>query len=816
MDQNGKWQSAGIDILRQIATYGFNIISAFDTSPTHRFRLVARPQNLGNYAESYSSDFFITSSGSFSLTSATDPNATSTLTGFNIKLLQANFTFKVTDPTNNAATVTDGWIHLCQDSGNGVIDNNNCIQSNVSFDNTTGIGQTIIASGNWLVEFFPGNNEQAAAKIYAIAVNNAGVISTIHDISAATGVNLTTPTGNDPWIISLATPNITGQILDPFGNPISLKPNNNQGVDINLQEIDQNGNWQYVGVDIWREKAPYAIAVNSSYDITHTHHFRLVARPQNLDSYVESVSSDFYLTNSGALSLTSATDASATSTLTGLDITLVQANFTFKVIDPTNNGAVVTNGWIHLCQDIGNGSGNPGHCTGINTESTTGIGQTYIGPGNWFAVTEPGINRTGASKIYTITVDGGGVISSIHDLSAATGVNLTPPTRNDPWVISLATPNISGQILDASGNAMTFTQVGNQGIDLFLQEIDSNGVWQYVAAGSWLQRATYGFSIYAAVDKTHTNRYRLVAYPQNLGNYGESFSSEFYLTSSGDLSLTSVTDPSATSTLTGLNIALAVLNPPAFTLSSSSTIARAGIAFYGPKINSTGGTIAEYALTPALPTGLTFDSTTGVISGIATVSSTTATYSISAKNKSGRASADFAITVLPSCTQSSNCSVGDVITNIPVGDSGCGSSTHFSPDGKTAFVINGGAGTITLINVADSSIKATYSFPGTCPDQGFYATKDGQFFYFTDWATHLLYKVRVSTGVVDKTITVGSSPDGLATSDGRYLWVASLGGNTVVKVDTTNDSVVDTITVGSGPYGITLSSNKHLRFHNRT
>ena len=61
---------------------------------------------------------------------------------------------------------------------------------------------------------------------------------------------------------------------------------------------------------------------------------------------------------------------------------------------------------------------------------------------------------------------------------------------------------------------------------------------------------------------------------------------------------------------------------------------------------STGGAISSYSISPSLPTGLTFNTTTGVISGLPTLATILKTYTVTGINASGSITATLDITVL--------------------------------------------------------------------------------------------------------------------------------------------------------------------------
>jgi len=87
------------------------------------------------------------------------------------------------------------------------------------------------------------------------------------------------------------------------------------------------------------------------------------------------------------------------------------------------------------------------------------------------------------------------------------------------------------------------------------------------------------------------------------------------------------------------------LAAPAFTISSVAETRVATTAIAGYTITSSGGAIASYSLTGTLPTGLTFSTSTGLITGTPTETKTATTYTITATNASGTASNSFRLRI---------------------------------------------------------------------------------------------------------------------------------------------------------------------------
>ena len=84
---------------------------------------------------------------------------------------------------------------------------------------------------------------------------------------------------------------------------------------------------------------------------------------------------------------------------------------------------------------------------------------------------------------------------------------------------------------------------------------------------------------------------------------------------------------------------------PAFTLSSSSESKTVNSALTGYTISSTGGTIASYAISPAAPAGLTFNTTTGLLTGTPTEVAAATAYTITATNATSSTTQTFTLTV---------------------------------------------------------------------------------------------------------------------------------------------------------------------------
>lgn len=130
---------------------------------------------------------------------------------------------------------------------------------------------------------------------------------------------------------------------------------------------------------------------------------------------------------------------------------------------------------------------------------------------------------------------------------------------------------------------------------------------------------------------------------------------------------------------------------------------------------NTGGTAASWAISPGLPAGLSFNTSTGVITGTPTTITATATYTVTATNITGSATTTISITITPQppvikYTPSSNIYViNTVITNwIPTNTGGAATSWSISPSLPAGLSFDTTTGTISGTPTALSAIT-TYT-----------------------------------------------------------------------------------------------------------
>jgi gliding motility-associated-like protein len=142
-----------------------------------------------------------------------------------------------------------------------------------------------------------------------------------------------------------------------------------------------------------------------------------------------------------------------------------------------------------------------------------------------------------------------------------------------------------------------------------------------------------------------------------------------------------------------------------------------GITALNP--TSTGGAIASYAVSPSLPTGLTINPTTGVISGTPTTASNQSSYIVTGTNASGTVTATVIITVnvaAPaslSYTTPNVYTVGTAINALnPTFTGGPINTYSVSPNLPSGLTLNTSTGIING-TPSSSALQASYIITGT-------------------------------------------------------------------------------------------------------
>jgi hypothetical protein len=142
--------------------------------------------------------------------------------------------------------------------------------------------------------------------------------------------------------------------------------------------------------------------------------------------------------------------------------------------------------------------------------------------------------------------------------------------------------------------------------------------------------------------------------------------------------------------------------PSALTYTLNTVVYCQGTTITNNNPSNSGGTATSYSVSPALPAGLSFNTTTGVISGTPTASAAAANYTVTATNSCGNTTRAVNITVTTppiSVSYSANpvayCAGAAITANNPSFTGGAPTTYAVSPALPAGLTLNTGTGVIT-------------------------------------------------------------------------------------------------------------------------
>jgi YVTN family beta-propeller protein len=125
-----------------------------------------------------------------------------------------------------------------------------------------------------------------------------------------------------------------------------------------------------------------------------------------------------------------------------------------------------------------------------------------------------------------------------------------------------------------------------------------------------------------------------------------------------------------------------------------------------------------------------------------------------------------------------------------------------SPDGKEVWATNRGANTISVIDVASDTVKATFESGGKMPIRVKF-TPDGKEVLVSNAQSNMVSVFNAKTRALEAKIEVGVVPVGIQmTPDGKRAFVANTNANKVSVIDIAARKVASTFETGTEPDGM--------------
>ncbi len=274
-------------------------------------------------------------------------------------------------------------------------------------------------------------------------------------------------------------------------------------------------------------------------------------------------------------------------------------------------------------------------------------------------------------------------------------------------------------------------------------------------------------------------------------------------TPSADSNATTYTITATNSAGSGTATVNITINPkaPNISLSTTTITAVVGVDITDITVSTnTGGVAVSYSISPTLNNGLSFSTTTGVISGMPNISASAAIWTVTATNAGGSGSATLSITVLDNAPTditlsndniSENAGANVIVGTLSTMDPDFGTHTYTLASTNTAF-----------FSISDDTLIANNSF---------------------DFETQSSYNINVITTDKDNksfskdfTITVNDTDEPIITSANTFTVLA---GETIVATLTAttedgNTATFSTDISGTNAASFTLTAAGALTFNN--
>lgn len=129
-----------------------------------------------------------------------------------------------------------------------------------------------------------------------------------------------------------------------------------------------------------------------------------------------------------------------------------------------------------------------------------------------------------------------------------------------------------------------------------------------------------------------------------------------------------------------------------------------------------------------------------------------------------------------------------------------------APERGRAYVANYAAGTITVVDVPERRIAATWSLDGYTRPHGIAVSPDEEHVYVTAEADQAVLELDAATGTVTRTFKTGKEVTHMLalSSDGTRLYATSIGSGTVSVVDLASGEVQTHVRTGEGAEGVAV------------
>jgi branched-chain amino acid transport system substrate-binding protein len=405
----------------------------------------------------------------------------------NLSIGTENLKFRIKDSENVVQTKIYSNI-------NAVFNPTSSIEFWIGSPNTeSGITSGTLFNGNY--ELFIYQNKNNSSKKYTFDVVN-GEVQNFTDTVSKQSVSAT----NGVFELSFQAPQIKGVIQDSQGNQLAMSK---KGLSLNIEKEVNPGQWIYYR-NYWISDPSFELRIDEAGA------YRVAVNPYQFENYSLTYSPTFYINSNFEASLTSGSGFS--SQLSNFNIRLIENNLKFQVLNPIDEKPL-TSGYVRIYKrGVGNSETYLSDLY-IYSQNSAKSGR-FLETGSYRIIVNPWNSSLLDSREYSVSVDANNVVSLSSGTTALTPVD-------GQFTLYAHKANVFGRLYNSEGKVVS----GSSGsVSIQLQQ-KINGVWGFRGNSTEMSRDGYfGMRV------TEPGTYRLAAHPYGKNDVGQTFSSEFEIT----------------------------------------------------------------------------------------------------------------------------------------------------------------------------------------------------------------------------------------------------------------------------------------------
>jgi hypothetical protein len=413
-----------------------------------------------------------------------DGSVTPTDSIYSLALNQSNFKAKIVEADDSTAVAVNAYVNICKNNATGLDARiYGCLYVQI---NESGTASTYLTDGSY--QILVDGGKYNTVNRFAATVSGGTV--------SITGKS---KDGSGKFVLNPAKPNLIGTVKLPDGSVIPF--NESQGIDLQIIKIISNGNEEWINSAWYGEGS-----TNFGFSLKDEGKYQVRGYLYGITEYSSFKSDYIYVNSSGQISRSQS--SGFTDEINDYEIRLAAGNLLIYAKNPLNN-QYLTEG----CISVYSNTSDVKSAQCLNT-SNEGKSAFLLDQGTYNLNLNVWNNPLLTSRDYTVEVSNLGVATL-----KLNGITVTK--ENDRFVISPESANITGRVVDPSGQPNQFGGWGEvQKYNLVNQS------WEYIGKG--VQIGSDGFF---GTSIKSVGKYRVLVRPHNRSDLARTYSETFEITS---------------------------------------------------------------------------------------------------------------------------------------------------------------------------------------------------------------------------------------------------------------------------------------------